>query len=303
MASSVSGFETLTGTEWQSLCIRVLKEHYGPGVVVDIPDEDRGDGGIEAFTTTGHAFQCYAPENEPLSASELRKKHIRKLDSDCKKFVENREVIEKYITPGVLITRWMLLVPRIATKEVRNRCAELTTVVRNAKLPYVSPDVVITAVTLADYEGARIAVVTRQLELLSLPPIDEVSFVGLGDARSIVMDAKLAKTDRYQDQTRRDEIVDRFLKSHVSGKSHREFVSDQYSELSDSLESKLNDLERRLELQYSLIVAGNDNLLGTILSDTESLVKDTLNVSPGVARVIAEGQVAEWLMRCPLDFA
>jgi len=162
---------------------------------------------------------------------------------------------------------------------------------------------VVTAITLADYEAARQAVLVRQLELLDLPPIADVSFAGLGDERSGAMDHKLSKVPRYETALARNEIVDRLLKAHLAGKTHREYVSDQYSELSDTLETGLDDLEKRLTLQYSLTATTNHGLLGTVLADTELLVKSALNVSDSVARTIAEGQVAEWLMRCPLDFA
>ncbi len=303
MSSTVSGFEQLSGPEWQTLCMRVLKQHYGPGNVVDIPDQDRGDGGIEAFTLTGDAFQCYAPENEPLTSAQLKAKHIAKLNADCTKFIENVEKIGAYIPAGLLITKWMLLVPRIATKEVRIRCAELTSAIRAANLPYAASNIVVTAVTLADFDAARQAVVGGQLALLDLPPINDVSFAGLGDARSAIMDGKLSKVPQFASSPARDEIVDRLLKSHLTGKVHREFVSDQYSELSESLEVGLDDLEKRLVLQYSLSAPNNTALLGSVLDDTEQLVKLTLHVSDLVARTIAEGQVAEWLMRCPLDFA
>lgn len=39
-----------------------------------------------------------------------------------------------------------------------------------------------------------------------------------------------------------------------------------------------------------------------MLKDTENTVDEVLNTHMMQSRVIAEGQVADWLMRCPLDF-
>jgi hypothetical protein len=88
----------------------------------------------------------------------------------------------------------------------------------------------------------------------------------------------------------------------VVGKEQREWIRDQYSELGTELEDQLSDLEARLEAQYPLDQPNPDHLLAAILKDTEEVVSGVLNVRKSQARVVAEGQVAQWLMDCPLDF-
>jgi hypothetical protein len=53
MTSTMSGFEHLSGTEWQNLCVRVLHEHHGGGQFVEVPDQDGGDAGIEGYSLDG----------------------------------------------------------------------------------------------------------------------------------------------------------------------------------------------------------------------------------------------------------
>ncbi|MHA6668981.1 hypothetical protein ACX3O0_08935 [Homoserinimonas sp. A447] len=302
MSGRLSGFETLSGDEWQSLCLRILRQHHGPGNLIEIPDMDRGDGGLEAFGSNGHAYQCYAPEMEPLSVSSRRKKHLTKLNDDTQKFITNRALLSRIITPGLVIERWILLVPFLSSKAVTVKCNELTEKIRNAALPYASPSITVTALTLDSFELARRAVLDNALSRMNLPLAPKVSFADLGDPRSETMAGKLANTSIFSDKVRRGEMVSRLLENHLAGRTHREFILDQYTEVGDALESEFRDLEQRLSLQYSLLNNGNDALLSTILEDTEAIIRSTANVAPDQARIIAEGQVAEWLMNCPLDF-
>src|SRR5262245_25188814 len=109
MGSGLSGFESLTGDEWQDLCLRVLHEHHGAGELIEVPDDDRGDGGLEAFSLDGCAYQCYAPENEPLSAKLRYEKQRDKMTKDVGKFIGNAAKIEALVPEGVKIRRWILL--------------------------------------------------------------------------------------------------------------------------------------------------------------------------------------------------
>ncbi len=58
------------GGEWEEYVMQLLRLHYPPGDLVEVPDRDQGDEDAEAFAAgTGCAYQCYAPE-EPLSVDD-----------------------------------------------------------------------------------------------------------------------------------------------------------------------------------------------------------------------------------------
>lgn len=50
-------------------------------------------------------------------------------------------------------------------------------------------------------------------------------------------------------------------------------------------------------MQYALTETVPDRRLSTVLSDTEKIVENVLNTRAAHIRVIAEGRVADWLMR------
>jgi len=302
VSGRLSGFEQLSGKEWETLCLRVLHEHHPGHELVEVPDQDRGDAGLEAFSLSGVAYQCYSPEGEPLRAAQRLQKQRKKMDEDVAKFIDNADKIRALLPPGLVIKHWVLLVPYISSRQLLEHAAIKTTKVRQACLDYADGSLMVTSHTLDSYERAREAVVSRQLTKLRLPPVQATSYSAIDDPLIDIIHTKLAKTDFYSNGERRSKLVDRLLTNQVAGRSHRDHVRDQYSELGDDLESRLVDLEERLAVQYPLSIPGADRLLQTVLFDTESLVTDVLNTRPSDSRVIAEGQVCEWLMNCPLDF-
>lgn len=298
----LSGFEQLSGDEWQDLCLRVLHEHHSGAELVEVPDDDRGDAGLEAFSLTGCVYQCYAPEGEPLSTGVRYEKQRDKMTDDVRKFIVNADKIKNLLPPDLKISYWVLLVPYINSRKLVEHAATKTGEIRAAGLSYAATDIVVVGETLAAFERARVAVITRQLAKLNLPPLVAVDYSHLGDELVERMSAKLGMTAQYADEDKRKNIVNRFLSNNVAGRAHRDYVQDQYSELGDQLEAQLSDLEDRLAMQYALEEQVPDRRLLTVLGDTERAVDSILNTRANESRVIAEGQVADWLMRCPLDF-
>lgn len=302
MTLELSGFEGLTGSQWQSLCVRVLYEEYGAGDLIEVPDHDRGDAGIEAFTISGYVFQCYAPEGEPLTNKERVKRQKNKLDDSVSKFIKNAEKLTELIPNGVKVHRYVVLVPLVSSKDVQAHANVLTDEIRIASLPYASDGICVVVQTLNAYERARQAVIARQLTKLDLPDPGSLDYSQIEDPQVDIIHRKLEKTDTFCDSSRRDPLVARLLENFVASEGYKGFVFDEYPDLHEQLQERLGDLESRLTVQYPLEHTDPDALLGTVLADAESVVTDVLNTRDAKSRVLAEGQVADWLMRCPLDF-
>jgi len=85
--SVISFSPQIDGDEWQELVVQLLFMRYGANLV-EVPDQHKGDSGIEAFSTDGCAFQCYSPEGQAAFA-ETAQKHKKKITKDLKKFRVN----------------------------------------------------------------------------------------------------------------------------------------------------------------------------------------------------------------------
>jgi hypothetical protein len=298
----MSGFEHLSGNEWQELCVRVLHEHHR-GQFVEVADQEDGDAGLEGFSKDdGCVYQCYAPENEPLESGVRYRKQRDKMTKDVGKFVDNKEKVKKVLPPGYKVKHWILLVPLVTTKRLLEHSHAQTDRLRAEALPYADDDIIVMPHTLRSYERAKNAVIARQVDRLHLPAPTGADFASTSDPLIQRMAAKLSRTDGFSEATKRSRFIDRLLSNFVVGREQRDWVRDHYSELGEELEDQLSDLEARLEVQYPLDQPNPDKLLGSILRDTEEVVTRILNVRNSQARVVAEGQVAQWLMDCPLDF-
>lgn len=53
--------ESWESRAWEDQGVGILVQHFGVDCVVRVPDDGGGDAGLDANTTTGMGYQCYAP--------------------------------------------------------------------------------------------------------------------------------------------------------------------------------------------------------------------------------------------------
>lgn len=70
----------ISGDDWQKFVVRLLYSRYGSNLI-EVPDQHKGDHGIEAFTTDGCAYQCYAPEGD-VGPAIIAERHKIKITND-----------------------------------------------------------------------------------------------------------------------------------------------------------------------------------------------------------------------------
>ncbi|MEW2262507.1 hypothetical protein ACGF5T_08255 [Streptomyces sp. NPDC047853] len=300
MDQSMHGLIGLSGAEWQDLCTRVLRMQHGADLV-PVPDTG-GDHGLEAYTLSGHLFQCYSPE-EPLSHQKRYEKQRDKTTKDVGKFIDNADKLKKLFGEHVKINRWIIMCPYIDNKDLVAHCASQTKRVRDANLVYADPEIHVICQTMEDYELSYKRVVNAQLARMHLPPLSEPDYSSVDSANADKMREKLGKVHRLREESRRSEYVTGLLRSYINSQEFRAYIKLHYTEIHTLLESELDDLEQRLVMEFSLDDSRPATLLQRVLLETESRVRACApDTTSGDSRTLAQGQVAEWLMRCPLDF-
>jgi hypothetical protein len=290
----------MDGVAWQRLCTQVLhREHLED--LVPVPDKTRGDAGLEAYTLGGLAYQCYCPA-EPLSAQQRYVKHRDKMTEDVGKFIDNCDKLEPMFG-SVKVRRWILLVPVVDSREMNIHATRQTARVRSAALAYADMEVFVLVQTLDHYQASFDSVINARLSRLFLPALQSPDYSTVGGSLVGVMHTKLAKVPKLAHRERRGRYIRTLLTSHLGGREYRDYIRDHYPELDNELDHLLNDLEDRLDSEFSLSDDPPERMLLRVKTDAEERVRRALpTVRDGDARVIAEGQVADWLMHCPLDF-
>jgi hypothetical protein len=164
----------LTGEEWQNWADLLLQRHYGFTEYQKVPDQFKGDAGIEGFTiTSGCAFQAYGPE-EPLTTEQRFKKHQKKMTDDLRKFINNRDILST-IFGRTKIRRWVLFIPLFDSKKIVQHATKKTEEIIAANLPYVDNDNF--RIVILDEEAfavERDQLLKTNLEVVSIVP-DEIS--------------------------------------------------------------------------------------------------------------------------------
>ncbi|MCX5228991.1 hypothetical protein [Streptomyces sp. NBC_00233] len=294
---------------WQEWAIRLLRQHHGADNVVKVPDQDRGDLGIECFTRSGIVYQCYCPENPDLSPRALYDNHRDKITKDIGKFIKNKDELIR-LFGSVKIRSWVLFTPRHESYKTVQHCSEKATQVRQAKLPYATSDFMVDAHELDDYKES--AEILRRGPILPAPvgvpatvpksTADGIDFGRVQGPLIAVMDEKLARIPRLHNPDKRATYRGHLLGSHLAG----EGLLDRYMEAIPEVHQQVLDCIASVERGLLLAYGPGDlphKVLGAVIEDVRTRVEQ---VVPGIARSNAESialmAVTDWLQQCPLDF-
>jgi hypothetical protein len=302
----VEGPRTWSGDEWQDYIMCLLRLRYDPGELVDIPDHDQGDAGLEAFAQDGCAFQCYSPE-EPLTTDQRYAKHRRKMTTDLGKFT-NVEKVSPIVGP-TKIRRWIFVVPILDSKRLIAHAQARAAIVRALDLSYVEDDFTVVAVTddhfpreKAAYAQLGLGEITLDIEEASVERLDD--FAQATGPLIDTMDSKLAKLPALASQETRDRYRGELLRAYLYGQEARDRLRTDYPELAEPIERVIRDAAKRLVLEYGVSTASPDSTLRQLVDHLREQIRARIRgLRDGDVDAISYSAIAEWLMQCPLDFS
>ena len=291
-----------SGDDWEQYCLLLARRHYGADQVQEVPARHGGDLGIEAFTFCGRAFQCYAPV-EPLSTAERYEKQRDKLSTDLRKLSTKQTELLKLLG-DVKIRNYIFLVPIFDSAQLVQHASTKSEEIRAKNLPFIADDFKITVATDAIYAAERSEVIERLASLVDIVPTppDEVDSWMEGNSQlAETALAKLAKL-RLSPAARRtylEQLVNQFLDSENALTRLREKYPDQWEAATGARVRK----ERKLVLEYP---PGSTHCAADVTGIAKSLKEDLARQVPALddsfIDTMSWGSIADWLMRCPLDF-
>ncbi|HXS97823.1 MAG TPA: hypothetical protein VN736_24660 [Candidatus Limnocylindrales bacterium] len=296
----------LSGEDWQNWANRLLTCHYGPTNYQKVPDNDRGDAGIEGFTLSeGHAYQAYGCEGEPLKTLGRYQKQRNKMTDDIGKFIANRALLQKLLG-AVEVTRWVLFVPYYDSKEIVMHAANKTEEVLKAQLPYVGQGFHVAIVHEEDFVIERDRLInagTTTLQVASQPATPEqiTDWTSSNDALAAKLQEKLARLPTLTTDEARQRFHGTVLKWYLEGQAILEALR-KYPQV---YEKVVGAKAHRENFLVMATVSGDapqkilTSALHELLSTVQAEVRELHSFS---AEALAHEAVADWLLRCPLDF-
>ncbi len=295
----------LSGEEWQRWANQLLIRHYGPTEYQRIQDNDRGDAGIEGFTiSNGHAYQAYGCE-EPLSTSERYEKQRVKMTRDIAKFIGNHSILER-IFGTVKITRWVLFVPYYDSKQIVLHASQKTSEVVNARLSYIAESFRVMVCQEDDFCVERDQLINAGIRTLqvssSSASSEEVTSWALSNVGlSTTLDEKLRKLPTIQNAEHKKQFHHQILKWYLEGQSILEALRN-YPDVYGQVISAKSHRENFLVMSTINGRTPQEILLSSVNELLKTLQDQVKELHSFSAEALAHEAVADWLLRCPLDF-
>lgn len=296
----------LSGDDWEDWANRLLSCHFGPTNYQRVPAKDRGDAGIEGFCLSQReAFQCYGCE-EPVSVEERYKKQRVKMTADIAKFINNKSTL-KLLFGTLKMKRWVLFVPCFDSKEIVSHAAKKTQEVVNAGLPYVDDDFRVLVCQEADFAVARdqlINATPQGLKFKTSPVSAETvtAWTESNDGLLGVLTRKLEKLPTLHTQAQRDAFVIKVLQWYLSGQELLDRLRD-YPQVYEKVIETKSHREEFLSIGALQGSAANVVFRETLKDFEETLKREAKELHAFCAEQLAAEAVADWLIRCPLQFS
>lgn len=292
-----------SGEDWQGYCRQLLAQRYGTSYQ-PVPDRDRGDFGIDGFTSDGEVFQCYAAQ-DPLNDADLRKKQRVKITEDLKKLEKNIGIVSQLTAPAQ-VSRWTLLVPRLVTKQILEHAATKAIELRDKDLSGIADDFHARVLTSDDFSSEKQALASLPVALLPQPPPDATdkgaaAWEAGKPQAAATLSRKVANLPGMNVQ-KEQQVCLELIKRHL----HCAEAVEQLRRTQPQLWERLNGVRKLREQNLraeSLVATPNERR--TLLAEVEEVRSRLESSLPplrgGRADSLAWGIVADWLIRCPLD--
>ena len=293
------------GRDWQNYCILLLQKRYAhqnSHSLQLVPDRHQGDLGMEAFSYDGHAYQCYAAE-EPLTVQGCYEKQRNKLTADLGK-LHNRQSEVGDLLGRVTIRRYVFMVHRHDSRKLIAHAHSKVDDVLAWKLPFIADEFSIIIETDDDYANERKDVHKVPAEIIQrveLTVDDRDAWVEAnGDLRS----AALKKLERVTSSaSRRESVVSTLTSQYLRGENALERLKAVVPETHKGILAAKAHKEDLLVLEYPPELGNSQAKLTKIAQDfAANLQSDFPTLTGQLAETLAWSTVADWLMRCPLDF-
>jgi len=282
----------------------IVKLHYSPANYRDVPDNQGGDFGIECYTLAGHAFQCYLPE-QTSDIKKLVAAQKNKINADLKKFREKTKELEK-LFGTTKICRWILATSAHKSADITAFCAQKSLEIRGLSLNYVASDFEVLIHTDADYrlEAEALNKQSYQLnidfEKNTTQKVDNWIDENLTFLNNL--DRKLPKIigNEAQQQKTKSNLVHKYLDYQNLLARLLQDWADIYEIVVTAVQNRQEYLETRFLTSPELLP--NEVIKAELQKLDDDLTREVVTLKRTDIELIKFGVVADWLIRCPLDF-
>jgi hypothetical protein len=291
------------GSTWEDLCQKCFKIKYEIDGYQEM-EASPGDFGIEGFTRTGIAFQCYCPDDE-YTQDELYEKIRDKVTKDLNKLKTYEKQLIARLS-GIQISTWLFITPPTVKNDILAHIAAKKLEVLSWKLSIIAADF--------DIQFRDIDFLSKEINLIRSVTGNKLSF-----QTEIPIDNQLIwdKKDVYQQNINRknsirlgvantetlNELNTLTFEQLVNGDRKLRRIMSSIPDLYYQLSVLFTNYELEVK-EKSLTWTGTpEELITHLKNDIESLLKeDFSNLACSERRGLVNYLISKWIALCPLNF-
>jgi hypothetical protein len=292
--------------EWELHAFGLLQDRHGPTNVMKVPARHKGDFGIDYYCVSKRvAYQCFAVQ-EPCEVSDRATKQKGKITKDLNKFCTRTEIADLFV--GSKVERWILVVPIHDSAQVNLHLSAKTKHVRSLNLPYATPDFEVLVQDLECFDPASVAMRAFHRHQITLPPQPPTAaqvYTWTQASNPLVVDLtrKLVKRIGAGDQSALDAAVQQMVELFLEKENTLDTLRRDSPNLHEALAAVISRHATKLSFYGNPQNATAYHILRYEVDSLTAELKQSIpNFSDASAEQIALGAIAEWLLRCPLDF-
>jgi hypothetical protein len=292
--------------EWENFCERMLIHRYGNDVLYTVPDDDRGDCGIEFYTSTGIIFQCYYPK-EKYEMKEYKNKIQKKINDDLKKLKTNEQEIKSWLD-DIIIDQWILLTPENKSKAFLAYCTRKKNETINKDISFIDNDNFSVKIHTADrYPDSKLYAMKYDPSLVDIPflNIDSGSIDDwkINDSNSEFLSNVSRKSKLVRRNTPdgfQNLVIEKYIQlDHFNDKLKDEHP-DLYNKIYDTSLSLLENM--RIDLTLNGDIVGKEYIAEIIKKNSEMFKKYSQDMSDKNIQLLPFGYLSKWIAHCYMDF-
>lgn len=297
------------GDKWEKICQICFKRKYEEECYFEIV-ADPGDFGIEGFTRTGKAFQCYCPDFN-YTRKELYEHQRDKITKDLNKLKTFKKELKRRLG-DTKIKRWYFVTPEFSKNEIVAHCTKKTAEVKSWNLGIVdNTDFEVLTYDIDFLHPQLTLALGATGQKISISPaskVDQSKISKYRNSQSYLVDNALDKHEKRLKQKRSDigkvdNLTDKTIKHFLRGQAiierWKNVLPEQYEKFKEIIEREEEEVEENclmpssdFQRDYQNIKSSTKNVLSKAFSSLdELLITDLTNYV-----------VADWVLRCPLNF-
>lgn len=297
---------TYDGNSWEEFCQVCLKLKFENEGYQELPAW-QGDFGIEGFTRTGIAFQCYCPDEE-YDTQTLYEKQRDKITTDLRKLKKYESELKKYMN-GVCIQKWVFLTPMYKNKELVKHCQVKASEYRDLKLDILSKDFDVLVYDM-DYFAAQIPIVigTKINKLEIIADRDESKDVDWKGSNILLVNNAITKHGkRINDCPNKEDKVNKLTNFTIGDFLDGQQVITKWKESIPNDYGKfmriIGDYEKTVEEMCITNTDDNNQLYDRIKQELKEKLKNNFcYFDDTTLDKLTKGVIADWILRCPINF-